>query len=1033
MMTKRKILIVTGIFLAILAIIRLLWIAVFIPPHHPEAVRGVLDLREWDFTVNQTIALDGEWTFYPGQLVADPTNGTDDAANLYIPVPANWSPYLSSSQAKSALGFGSFRVRILVDSGHERIYSIRLPSISSSSEVFVNGKSIARAGQPADSSDQYKARNVPYTASFTIDGDEIDLVVHIANFHDQSAGGIERSLKFGVQEAVSREVAFAVGTQLAVCLILLLHAIYTCILYGMGIRQKALLYFGLVTLCATITVLIDDDMLLLNWLPINFDWAVKLNHLFYLGVATFLFLYTKHLLPAYANFRLISWYTRISAAYAIFIPFASASILQPLDLLNIVMILIPLLIVPWMAWRSTLRDEPDAIFLLLGMVGIMNNMLWALGKVAGFIEIGFYPVDIVVSFIAFAGFWFKSYLRTSRKTTELAARLRKADKLKDDFLVNTSHELRNPLHAILSIAQTIHDKEDRTQNRESLHVLITVGKRMSLLLGDLLDLTRLKENRIRLQTADIRVQTLAAGVLDMCRLMTTGKPIQFLNRIPDSFPSVVADENRLLQIFFNLVHNATKFTDKGWIAIEAHEKEDRAYFHIVDTGSGMDEPTQETIFRPYEQGSPGNGGSASGLGLGLSICKQLVELHGGELTVESVPGQGSTFTFSLPLSDPSAQSSERSGTDQAIPATVLSETAAAHTETTAARSATPDEATAQATDSDRPTILAVDDDPINLQILVASLSLDRYDIVTATSGQAALAILNTREWDLVIADVMMPRMSGYELCLAIRERFSAPELPILLLTARARTEDIKAGFQAGANDYVTKPVDTLELASRVESLTALRKSVREKLRLEAAWLQAQIQPHFLFNTLNSVAALSDIDSLEMRKLLEAFGHYLRSSFAYKNLERFVPLEHELGLVRSYLYIEKKRFEERLEVVWDIDNTVKLMVPPLSIQPLVENAVRHGLMRTVSGGQVTLQIKGYGNYAEISIKDNGVGMDEKTLQRLLGQAADHQIGVGLSNTNRRLIQLYGEGLRVNSTLGQGTTVSFIVPDKFVQHL
>lgn len=114
---------------------------------------------------------------------------------------------------------------------------------------------------------------------------------------------------------------------------------------------------------------------------------------------------------------------------------------------------------------------------------------------------------------------------------------------------------------------------------------------------------------------------------------------------------------------------------------------------------------------------------------------------------------------------------------------------------------------------------------INLQVLVSALSLGRYNLTTATSGHEALAILNTREWDLIITDIMMPEMSGFKLCRAIHERFSAPVLPVLLLTARIRTEDLEMGFEVGANDYVTKPVDILELRSRVKALTELKKLV----------------------------------------------------------------------------------------------------------------------------------------------------------------------------------------------------------------
>src|SRR5699024_2591755 len=149
--------------------------------------------------------------------------------------------------------------------------------------------------------------------------------------------------------------------------------------------------------------------------------------------------------------------------------------------------------------------------------------------------------------------------------------------------------------------------------------------------------------------------------------------------------------------------------------------------------------------------------------------------------------------------------------------------------------------------------------------------------------------------DLVIADVMMPEMSGYELTRIIRQRFTRSELPILLLTARNRQEDIENGFLAGANDYVTKPVDAVELRSRVLAHTESKQSFRARIQMESAWLQAQIQPHFLFNTLNSIIALSEIDMERMHKLVDAFSQVLRSKFNFQNLNHFIPIERELEL------------------------------------------------------------------------------------------------------------------------------------------
>src|SRR5699024_10713691 len=167
----------------------------------------------------------------------------------------------------------------------------------------------------------------------------------------------------------------------------------------------------------------------------------------------------------------------------------------------------------------------------------------------------------------------------------------------------------------------------------------------------------------------------------------------------------------------------------------------------------------------------------------------------------------------------------------------------------------------------KPKVLAVDDDPLNLQILKNILSEDRYEIETVISGKAALKKLAFAEWDIVISDVMMPHMSGYDLTRSIREKYSISELPIILLTARSNPEDIYTGFLSGANDYVTKPVDAVELNVRVNALTDLQTSIKERLGMEAAWLQAQIRPHFLLNTLNAIVSLSVTDIDRMRRLI----------------------------------------------------------------------------------------------------------------------------------------------------------------------
>ncbi|MCY9692843.1 ATP-binding protein [Paenibacillus alginolyticus] len=682
---------------------------------------------------------------------------------------------------------------------------------------------------------------------------------------------------------------------------------------------------------------------------------------------------------------------------------------------------------PW-AWivylvgKMIARNQPGAIFLVLAATSILSSSVWGAFNNRSEVTSVYYPVDVLAAIVCFCAYWFKQYIRNSEENAKLNEQLRMADKLKDDFLANTSHELRNPLHGMLNIAQTVLDSDKHALSDKSvqnLELMITVGRRMSFMLNDLLDLTRLKEGIVRLQVQSIQVQAVASGVFDMLHFMTDGKPIRLISEIPNEFPPVMADENRLIQILFNLVHNAIKFTNEGTITIWAAVKGGKAYISVADTGIGMDTETLQRIFKPYEQGDTGmTAAPGGGIGLGLGICKQLVELHGEALEVISAPGEGTVFTFALALSDSSSVQLEMGAAS-----TLLS----AYMETGAAGSNIQygeDTDTPSSRSTDRPIVLAVDDDPLNLKVLEDILTAKSFDIVAVTSGKEALSQLNSRVWDLVITDVMMPHMSGYELTQAIRERYSSSELPILLLTARNNSEDIAAGFLAGANDYVVKPADTMELIARVRALTDVHRSMRERLRMEAAWLQAQIQPHFLFNALNAIAALSDINLNRMRLLLDEFGNYLRSSFNFQNSEQLVPLEQELALVRSYLYIENERFNGNLDIAWEIDVGMQLKIPPLSIQPLVENAVRHGITRRSSGGKILIQITEYEDRSEATITDNGVGMDEETVKGLLCSRSGSRQGVGLRNIDRRLKQMYGNGLQIQSYPEQGTTVSFV---------
>lgn len=1028
MIKRRKIVAVVGLFLFVLAGVRLVWINMQTNSERTEAERGVLDLSRWDPASKPLLSLSGQWEFYPSRLIAPEPDAEglipqEEGAAELVKVPGSWKKAFDPA-GSSNLGYGTYRLRIVLPSGDLPELTVRVPGISASSALYLNGRLMGSAGHPAADASSYTAGIAPYSVTFTADRAELDLVLQVANYDDRIHGGLTEQIKLGSARAMNRVYWLSVGSQTALMLLLIMHSLYAFALYIIGARQRPLLIFSLIGLFGVLSVLSGTDRLLIVWYGVGFEAFCKFFYLSYLGEAALLLQYVKSLLPEFPILRYSRWYLAACAVFGLFVLASPVSMVtSPLaDGIHTLLLLASFGTAPIFIYLAVRKGAPDAIYLLLGAVAVTSNLCWGISSYTLFLSGIYYPIDMLAFFICFALYWFKRYFRNSAEAVRLAERLQAADMRKDEFLVHTSHELRNPLHGMLNMAQAVLDSGERTDeavNRERLSLLVAAGKRMSFLLNDLMDLNRLRENRLLLNPKPLRLQTEAAGVLDMVRFMAEGKPILLENRVPASLPAVLADENRLVQILFNLLHNAVKFTNEGRISIEAEAAGGKVVVRVADTGIGMDEETASRIFQPYEQGDDQDETNAAGFGLGLAISQRLVELHGGRLTVSSTRGVGSVFSFALPSADAAGADAETwDGAE-----TGLLEADAL----LAAADATADPLPPARERRSR--ILAVDDDPVNLRVLKHVLDPGLYEIVTTTSGIEALSLLNSGPWDLLIADVMMPDISGYEVARNVRVIFSRSELPILLLTARYRAEDIAAGFQAEANDYIVKPVEAQELRMRVQALTDVARAAREQKRLEAAWLQAQIQPHFLFNTLNSIAALADTDTERMRELLSVFGEYLRASFDSANSDQLVPLHKELELVRAYLYIEKERFGERIQIVWEGDDTLQVQVPPLSIQPLVENAVRHGALRRAEGGTVRIRIRSLEDGVEIAIEDDGFGMPPELLlsqESYPAEPAGRRAGIGLANTDRRLNQIYGSGLLVRIRPGGGTIVSFVVP-------
>ncbi|MDA0865001.1 MAG: ammonium transporter [Cyanobacteria bacterium] len=412
------------------------------------------------------------------------------------------------------------------------------------------------------------------------------------------------------------------------------------------------------------------------------------------------------------------------------------------------------------------------------------------------------------------------------RTAELAqanTELKQLDRLKDEFLANTSHELRTPLNGIIGIAESLIDGVTgklSPATRANLSLIVGSGRRLATLINDILDFSTLQSHGMTLRPQPVRLGQLVDGVLALSTGLNRAKQLQLVNAIPADYPAVWADENRLQQILHNLVGNAVKFTGSGAVRVAAALKEDdpekKMVITVADTGVGIPQDKLERIFESFEQADGSVGRQYGGTGLGLAITKQLVERHGGQIWVESTVDVGSQFHFTLPLATPEQRAADPAQRSEPLYLPALKDLVEVLPEGDAPLSpATVAESVAL---NQRFKLLLVDDEPVNLQVLQNHLSMENYAIAQAASGSEVFQVIEQGfQPDLILLDVMMPKMTGYEVTRKLRERFSAHELPILMLTAKNQVHDLIEGLETGANDYLAKPVAKKELLARIKT------------------------------------------------------------------------------------------------------------------------------------------------------------------------------------------------------------------------
>ena len=402
----------------------------------------------------------------------------------------------------------------------------------------------------------------------------------------------------------------------------------------------------------------------------------------------------------------------------------------------------------------------------------------------------------------------KELLQKTKELEEANERLKELDRTKSAFLSSVSHELRTPLTSVLGFAKLIHkdftkffaplsgdDKKlKKKANRisENLSIIVREGERLTRLINDVLDLAKIESGRIEWKDTTFNLKELLEDAVNSVSGQFAQKPeVELKLELPQDLPDIYADRDRLQQVFINLLNNAAKFTEKGYVKIWAKVENDKVIIAVEDTGCGIPKEDLNKVFDKFHQVIHGDTlkDKPKGTGLGLAICKQIIEHYNGKIWVESELGKGSTFFVELPIKKETQTS--------------------AHTqEVTISK---------EESLSNKPLILVVDDDEGIRSLLTQILVNAGYEVITAENGKEAIELAKKKKPDLITMDLMMPVMDGETAIKHLREDEELKNIPIIIVSVLSKKE-------LPADAYLEKPIDEEHFLEIVHTLLSDKKT-----------------------------------------------------------------------------------------------------------------------------------------------------------------------------------------------------------------
>jgi len=822
----------------------------------PSAVNGVLDLRGWSFVKDGPADLKGEWKF---RWMDDSTGFSapdfDDSQWDLLKVPGGWN-----YKTGNAYGYGWARLKVLFDPQQEDLlYSglsiEQIGEIFSAYQMFVNGNMLMEAGKPGYNETDEVPEHKPSIVPLVLDKGEnsVTIAVRISN-QNFVYGGFHTAPRIGPGSKLITEFNRTGAFNYITFGILLMMILYHLFLWFARREDMASLFFAgicIALICRSFYVT-NITALLLPEID-SFNIHNKFSFISLPIAIFFLPAFYSSLFPEELNRKIVLIFQAAGGTFFFFIALTSARIFTKLMAFLEILIFIELVWIIISIIRAYIHKREEAWIILLGMIlffiAVTNDLFYGFGL----INTGFYSqAGFITLIFAQSTALSLRFARTYRmadhlsknlqeevdiKTRDLSIRtseaeeakmeiekanekLREMDNYKNIFFQNITHEFRTPLTIIIGYIENVLELTDFDKQpglRKKYQVILSNAYRLLRLINQLLDLSKIDANMMNMKEEPCDVIKLLKSIIISFEPAAKKKRIEYDASFDTETSTALCDKEKLELIFYNLLSNAFKFTQPfGRIHIGVSTSGGTITVSVKDSGPGIDENMLQKVFERFYQIDSATTRKHEGTGIGLSIVKEYVDMHNGQIEVRSIKGEGSEFIITIPRREAELHAFK----DKPVDSDTSSETASLYLSDAGAYFHDDDSRYIDSPGVQKPVILAVDDNHDIRNYIRDILSLN-YSVIEAENGLDGLSKVRKHKPTLIISDIMMPEMDGYQFLAELKKNKLTARIPVILLTAKSGESEKIEGLDAGADDYLAKPFNAKELIARTRSLIRL--------------------------------------------------------------------------------------------------------------------------------------------------------------------------------------------------------------------